>query len=204
MTDIVVTFTRTGTYMIEDIDVAVPHGHIISIPAEKALPSKDLWRAISQRILFQFHPGSIHKGVTTPTTLDPLPKPPEPTVYKAPEALVTALHEHGEILREAMELRDASLYAVILAQQDVLDELRKSVEEMKVLLRERPVGVMSRAMSIEMSTGVSGEAPIFIPSTIKPKDVDDAHVNVQTDSQEGTGVAGAASALRKIRQSGGQ
>lgn len=205
MSDIVVANVRTGICMIEDIGVDVPHGVIVTIPADKALHSKDLWRYISQGILFRFHPGAIHKGVApeAPSAPAPLPDLPTQTPYKSPEVLVQALYDHGELLRQALDSRDVAVHAVLLAQHHTLTEMRQSLLDVQALLKDRPGQVIIRASGeqVAASTAVSGEVPMFIPSTIKPTDIDDAHVNIETDSQEGSGVAGAASALRKIRKS---
>jgi len=212
MSDVVVTHVRTGTWLIEDIGIDVPHGVIVTIPADKALQSKDLWRAISQRILFRFHPGPIHKEAPAPSAPvaapAPLPKLPDATPYLAPEQIARALSEHGDFLREALDMRDSSLHAVLLSQQETIKSLQDSLRDIMTAVQERTVaaarGHESAAGPARSPDQVSTEVPMFIPSTIKPKDVDEAHVNVQTDAQEGSGVAGASSALRKMKQSGNQ
>jgi hypothetical protein len=209
MSDVVVTHVRTGTWLIEDIGVDVPNGVIITIPADRALHSKDLWRAIAQRVLFRFHPGSIHKGAPLPTAQESLPKLPETTSYNAPEVLVRALNEHGEFLREALDMRDISIHSVLMAQQKAIEGVQGTLQEIKALLLERPVATTVVLRHGDRPPGqqqaaVVTETPMFIPSVIKPTDVQDASISVQTDAQEGSSVAGAASALRKLKQSGGQ
>jgi hypothetical protein len=207
MSDVIVTNVRMGTYVISDIGIDVPHGVVVHIPSEKALRSKDLWRGISQRTLFQFHPSAIHKGALMPVQPpEPLPPPPEPTVYQAPETLVHALTEHNKALTLAVERRDEVLFALVTEQQRQLAEQGKQLAEAVRLLRERPVSTTAPSNVAGAVPGlpdvVNGDAPVFIPSAIKPKDVE-SHVNVQTEASEGSSVSGAASALRRLRQGGG-
>jgi hypothetical protein len=208
MSDVIVTNVRMGTYVISDIGIDVPHGVVVHIPSEKALRSKDLWRGISQRTLFQFHPSAIHKGALMPAQPpEPLPPlPPEPTTYQAPETIVHALTEHNKALTLAVERRDEVLFALVAEQQRQLAEQGKQLAEAVRLLRERPLAGAASTNTTGSVSGlpdvVNGDAPVFIPSTIKPKDVE-AHVSVQTEASEGSSVSGAASALRRLRQGGG-
>lgn len=207
MSDVVVTNVRMGTYVISDIGIDVPHGVVVHIPSEKALRSKDLWRGISQRTLFQFHPSAIHKGALIPVQPpEPLPPPPtEPTAYHAPETLVHALTEHNKALTLAVERRDEVLFALVAEQQRQLTEQGKQLAEAIQLLRERSVTTIAPLTATGVVPGLpdvaNGDAPVFIPSAIKPKDVE-AHVNVQTEALEGSSVSDAASALRRLRQGG--
>ena len=187
MSDVKVMNVKTGTVLIEDICVDVPQGVVVSIPAEKALRSKDLWRKISQKLIFRFHGGPIH----APSPISPQ-VPPEQVVASPVThnpALVLALEEQNRLLREDVAARDEMFAAALLAQQTRFDELLTLV----------------RGLSLTSGTDVRTErfeiglrdAPLFIPTTIKPTDVQE-HVNVQ--KSEGDGVSAAGAALRKLRE----
>jgi hypothetical protein len=206
MNDVKVINTKTGTILIEDIFVDVPHGVVVSISAEKAHRSKDLWRLISQRLLFQFHGGSIHSaaphGMPHPAPLPvptvAAPPPPVPTAAAPPTALVSALEEQNRLLREEMSHRDQAFAAVLIVQQERFNEMAALIRGVSA-----GSGGASSAARAEKpaSDAPSGDAPLFIPSTIKPTDVKD-YVNVQKDEGQAGGVGAASAALRKIREKG--
>lgn len=205
MNDVKVMNVKTGTVLIEDITIDVPHGVVVSISSEKALRSKDLWRLISQRLLFRFHGGPIHTASPNPTPAAPVLSPVEPQVVPLPAAtpVVPAaappagLEEQNRLLREEIGVRDEAFAAALLAQQGRFDELLSLVRGLAA------GGVSSAAPTANRKgrpvAGPSGDAPLFIPSTIKSVDMDD-HVSVQTN--EGEGVSSAASALKKLREKG--
>ena len=45
--------------LIEDIGVMVPKGDVITVPGAQAYKSKDLWRLISQQVIFQLNSNSL-------------------------------------------------------------------------------------------------------------------------------------------------
>jgi len=56
------------------------------------------------------------------------------------------------------------------------------------------------AATAKVSDVVDIEVPTFIPSEIKPKNVE-AHIEIQSEKSEGSGVADAGAALRRLRKS---
>ena len=199
MNDVKVMNVKTGTVMIEDISVDVPQGVVVSIPADKALRSKDLWRKISQRLLFRFHGGSIHSGMPMPATpVVPTPVPEAPAVPVQPST-VHALEEQNRMLRETLEQREEIFVAALLAQQGRHEEILSAV---RGIAAGGPLSSGSGARTSTVDEGIPGDAPIFIPSTIKSKDLE-AHVNVQQDEGGADGVSAATLALRRLREKQG-
>ena len=197
MSDVRVMAVKTGTVHVEDIGVSVPHGTVVSIPGDKALASKDLWRYISQRLLFQLHAGPIHRG--SPVPLPDIPKPvatPQGS-FPPPSPQVEAL------LKEALEQRERVLYAALMAQQErllaveaKLDAVLDAVKQPRVVV-QAPV-VSDRPRSTPRAEAELSDTPLFIPSEIGMKDVS-ARVNVSEEAQE-SAVGDAAAALRKLRR----
>jgi hypothetical protein len=194
MSDIRVVAVKTGIVFIEDIGVDVPYGNVVSIPAEQALRSKDLYRYLSQRVLFQLHAGAVHGPSPMPLTDLPKPEPAPPAPPPGSQRDV-ALDQQVSMLRAALEQREAVFVAVLSAQQaqfaEVLEALRRQPQT--IVVQATPHGATHPALSSMPST----DAPMFIPSEIKPKDVD-ARVNIESTSQE-SGVADASAALRRLR-----
>ncbi len=198
MNDVRVIGVKTGTILIADIAVDVPHGVVVSIPAEKAHVSKDLYRYISQKLLFQVHPGPVNGPL--PRALPDMAPVVAPT--KAPQAREAALDAQVQLLRTALEEREQMFMAALAAQQDKLDKLVTAIAERPVTIYNTTHTTPAPKQVVE---GPSGDAPMFIPSTIKSKDMEDtSHVSVQSDSQENSSVSGAAAALKKLRQSNNQ
>lgn len=190
--DVRVVGMMAGTHVIEDIGMDVPHGATITIPAAKAHVSKDLWRAISQRCLFHLAPGPMTQGPASPTLAD-----------------VEALREQVRVLTEANLRLQAKLAAreTELAARDTENPSQK-LDAILALLQSGTapssiaVAGVARAPA-RAPESVVGDAPMFIPSTIKPEGVD---VQIDTPAEEsaGAGVSEAASALRRFRKGAGQ
>ena len=72
--DVTVFGVTMGGHFIEDINVHVPQNMTVVIPAEHAMLSHDLWRALSQRTLFRLHQGP------PPGPMCAAPTVPHPTV----------------------------------------------------------------------------------------------------------------------------
>ena len=191
MGDVVVFGLDTQTVPLDDIMMDVPHARTIIIPEERALRSKDLWRAISQKRIFRLSPDPSLK--MTPAAVPPtLPGPsPAEIQLKALQGENTSLRVENASLRARIEVLEA-----LAPGSGKLDEILK-------LLQERPVAAASAApVSMKTNLGegvVEVSAPSFVPSEIRPKDVA-TRVEVSSETSHGGAVSGASEALRRRRQ----
>lgn len=157
----------------------VPQGHTIIVPEAKALQSRDLWRAISQRRIFQLAgpPAGTHIPV------------------KAPDGRLTALEAENEALRQRLATQGQEFQGKL---DTILTLLQSGALTQQVVIHSGAGPTTGAARS----EAVSGAAPTFIPSQIAPKNAD-AHIQVKKDEAENKNVTGAASTLRELRKKKG-
>lgn len=204
-----------GDILLDDIPVIVPKGIAIRIPAEQTLRSRDLHRALSQGTIFRLDIQNLLQqqlGKARPGTPPAPPPVVEPLVNEALEAENLKLKAdvsrlttensrlNGEVGRLQAELARAKKeLADTRPTQDKLDEILTK-------LAERPatqvVHVHEGANGkVEKSTQVVEEdAPVFIPSQIRPENVDTSRIAVQEGSAGSKGVSQAANALRRLKK----
>ncbi len=178
-----------GTHMIEDIRMDVPHGMIVSIPAEQAAISRDLWRAISQKCLFQL-----------PSTPAPSPSAPPPRLAADVER-IRVLEERVQLLeRENTQLREALQTSQV--QQGKLDRILTLLQSGGIAVVDR-MEIAPNAPRPALAPTVNGEAPQFIPAEIRPKEVS-VHIEDAKGETVTSGVSDAAEQLRKLRKAAPQ
>lgn len=198
MGDVVVFGLDTQTVPLDDIMMDVPHARTVTIPEDKALRSKDLWRAISQKRIFRLSPDPSPK-VTLPVPAAPPPAAPTGP-SQAETRLVDVEAENASLKAENASLRArVELLTAHAAGNGKLDEILQ-------LLRERPVLMAAPAANVKgvskiaMEEGVvEVDAPAFVPGEIRPKDVE-TRVEVSSETSHGGSVSGATDALRRLRQ----
>jgi hypothetical protein len=178
--DVTVIGLAPVTCPLEDIAMDVPHGTSVVIPAEKAAKSRDLWRAVSQRLLFR-----LDNGVMLTKTA---PNPLSSEVAELRDR-VRVLEEENRMLRATLEHKDA-------ASQVKLDAILAMLQSGPVARVE--AGGPARSEVVDVAP------PPFIPSKIRSEEPFNAHVQAEQGSSEAEGVTAATSALRRIRQGGGQ
>jgi hypothetical protein len=177
-----------GTHIIEDIGMDVPHGMTVTIPGELAIRSKDLWRALSQKCLFQL----------------PAAAPPLALPQQAPGGDLDRLRaESRAIVLEgqvrSLEAANMALQAVVQgfqARDQKLDTILTAIQSGMVFAQQPGVS----AQAITKQEVADGTAPMFLPSEIRPKGVD-ARIDVQSESTE-SDIATTAEKLRRLRQGG--
>lgn len=190
--DITVFGTVAGTHFIEDICMDVPHGQTVVIPAEKAARSKDLWRGISSKCLFQLHTGA---GPATAT-----PTPPR----TVPDDVLQQRLQHYEQRCRQLEEENAQLkerLAEATGYNQKLDAVLAAIQGIPsstVVVQQVASGTATPSPRTDLA---DGSAPTFIPSEIKPKEAT-ARIEVKQETAE-SDVAGAAGRLRKLRQNAG-
>lgn len=176
MADVVVYGLTVPTCLLEDIQMDVPQGHTVIVPEMKALQSRDLWRAISQRRVFQ------------------LAGPPAGTIapVRAPDGRLTALEAENEMLRQRLANQGAEFQGKL---DSILSLLQSGALVQQVQHIHHGPGSAPR------SEAVSGEVPTFIPSKIAPDNAD-ARIDVKKDETENKALTGAAKTLRELRKKG--
>lgn len=177
-TDVHVYGLGMTTVHIADIAMDVPGGTTVIVPAAKASRSKDLWRLIAQKMIFRLGSG-------------PFPGPaPAPPSHEAERLREENLHllEQNRLLRLAIDTQGGKL--------DTILGMLASGAATPGAPAPRP-----EAPGKARSDVVEIETPTYIPSEIKPQNVE-SHVEVKSETSEGSGVAGAGAALRKLRQQG--
>lgn len=180
--DIKVIGLVAGTHVIEDIGRDVPHGMTVTIPAELAVRSKDLWRAISQKCLFQL-----------PTVAAPPQLPPPDQEKPRLEAHVRDLEAKVQMLSaENLTLRE-ELRRGAQDQSQKLDSILAAIQN--GIPMALPAGVRPVRPPEEVA---DGSAPTFLPSRIKSDEMT-AHIDIQGESSNAD-VTGAAERLRKLRK----
>lgn len=185
MNDVRVVSLSMTSVLIADIAMDVPSGVTLTIPAEKAAKSKDLWRLLGQKQLFRLNPGPFQDF--------PAPTPPS-------NAEAERLREENRLLAEENRLQaeqNRLLRTMIESQGGKLDKLLGFLEQGGRIATTASGSPQAEARPT--SDVVDEGVPTYIPSQIKPEGVE-SHVEVQSETSEGSGVSGAQEALRKLRK----
>ena len=178
--DVIVFGGTMGGHFIEDINVHVPQNMTVVIPAEQAIRSHDLWRALSQRTLFRLHHGPPPGPMTMP-------------------ALVTASIDVSAQSRELQE--------TLAEQKELTAALRKQMAEQSALLETlvhalaQVQGQTAQVSSSEprRDKASAQDVPTFIPATIKPENAE-TRINANMGEAEDSGLAESRSRLRNFRK----
>jgi hypothetical protein len=190
--DYVVTGLVTGTHIIEDIGVPVPHQIAVRIPVELALRSRDLQIGLQQKRLFLLKGGS-GLSVVTPTN-GHMPAVPPTAPKSTPPS--NAPSEETQRLRQDLATarqENAELRAALKAQDEKLGAILEAIGK----LSQGTIAVEGVQAAVE---AVGGEAPMFIPSDgLKSTDAE-TNIKVAEETVTGASVADAASKLRGLRK----
>lgn len=188
----------TGTHLIEDIKIAVPHQIAVFIPADLAYRSKDLWRGISQRRLFQLTGGS---GLAVESNNRVLP-PPNTDLEDFRAENKRLKQQLEEAQRQNLSLQDA-----LQAMQGQLTSILRLLG--RIENGEVPIlrGISGPGLEAPKAAPlpvlpmvVGGEVPAFIPDDIHP---DAAKTNIDAEVIVGSSVADQVKALRAARRQRG-
>lgn len=188
--DITVFGLTMPTYVIQDIQMDVPHGLTVTIPADLANRSKDLWRGISARQLFQIR--------TTPNS-HPTTSTPSPAERELRDKCAQLETENTDLRRQLAEsnaariAQQAESQKALLAQQDKLTTIIEMISKTTFPV----LGPVSGHPLPGVAT-IVGDAPTFIPSVITPENAE-ARIETKQAEAENT-LAGASSKLRELRQ----
>lgn len=197
--DVTVVGLDVSTTVLYDIGMDVPHRAVVTIPADRATVSKDLWRALNQRRLFQLHAGPTGPSPVRPTV--PLTASIEAWQSKCHqlEAENLKLKEKVDRLEALTTQASQPLAAPPAVSDERLDEILRLLKEGAVT----PAGVASVspvAKTAKAAVVVDVEVPAFIPNEIKPKSVEGRIAEVQAETSDKANLGTAASTLRKLRK----
>lgn len=177
--DIRVIGLVAGTHVLEDISRDVPYGVTVTIPGELAVRSKDLWRAISQKCVFQLPSASPPQQFSTSSGRGHL------------EAQVKELSLQVQTLaNENRSLRE-SLQSSSQTYSQKLDTILSALQN-KAIFVDRGV------IPVSLDEVADSTAPVFIPSKIRPEDVS-VRIDVQGEIVK-SDVASVAEQVRKVRK----
>lgn len=178
--------------MIEDIQVDVPQGVQVTIPAEKAHKSKDLWRAINQKQLFLFRSGP-HTPMLAPvsTAVERELREKNQRLEAENQELRVQLHQQQTEAQKSMQ----DTQKLMASQQERMDSLLKMLTSGAVFSQ----GPAPRVVGVVDDTVIDGSAPAYIPESITPKTAE-SRIETKTEQSGSTGVSGAAGRLREMRQ----
>ncbi len=198
--DITVISLVSGPHLIEDIGVTCVPGVLVTIPGAQTLISKDLHRGISSKALAvvpQPNPNLRVKALAEVTQL----KDSLAQALTQSEALVQR-NVFLETLCSELQVQVQGLkdeVATLEAKEGKLDAILAAVNKPQVVTQlvtaETPKNGL---VHLPPSEVVGGEAPVFIPSTIKSDKVEGERVSVQEETSESS-VSAAANKLRKLR-----
>lgn len=182
---VVVVGRVTGTHMIADLGVPVPYNVPVTITPEQAYRSKDLWRSLQQKHIFQ---------------LDVTPFKPEDAPLSTQDAaqLKTLTLENSELrkkLQAAVEQKGR------LEEQlgGLQEQLGTVLETLARIEKAGPVVVRDGVLH-PVTEAVGGDVPTYLPDQIVPLDAKTS-ITADEDTSEGTSVTDAASRLRELRRS---
>lgn len=187
MNDVRVVSLIMHPILIEDISISVPQGATVNIPASRASKSKDLWRLINQKQLFRLNQGPGADPPVAPTV-------PSPSFDAENDKLreeKRLLEEQNQLLRQALANQGGKL--------DTILGLLESGRLMATTTQATPAPT-AKANGVVDYGVVDAGVPTFIPSEIKPRNIESHITEVKAETSEGSGIEGAGAALRKLRR----
>ena len=201
--DVTVIGMDVQTVVFGDIGMDVPPKTVVTVPADRATLSKDLWRAISQRRLFQLHAGPV-----SPNPVRPMVAPTLAAGQDVWQVKCRTLEQENAQLRERIAVLEQEQMVRVEAPSQPDTKLDQILE---LLQRGIPVSGFDHSTRLSLepradvrtqprSEVVDIETPTFIPSEIRPKNVEGRVQEIQTTTAENQTLGTAASALRKFRK----
>lgn len=211
----------TSDFLIEDISIIVPKGNATTIPAAKVVTSKDLYRGLSQGMLFQLNRNSLlHLARNEPQSdeLEALKRICEVAhnakemLQAENEALKSKIAEQKTQIEALQSSNNRAGAAILHLQAQVktytdAEVTGKAVDDkleaILTAVKERPtvvnnvVGGRSVAKETEV---VGGDVPHFIPSSIRQEGGTD-RISVREETTEGSSVAAASKQLKRMNKS---
>lgn len=185
--DVTVFGVAMGGYYIEDIGVHVFQNTVVTIKAEQALKSRDLWKALSQRTLFRLYNGP-------PPGLGPVAMQMAMPPQVVPTENLTLQNQELKAALDEQRALTLAMQSQMVAQTAALTALTQAIAQGITLQSNASVSnVLSQSAPALM------DAPAFIPTTIRPDNAE-TRISANMGEAEDTGLAESRSKLRKFRQ----
>jgi len=184
----------TGTHIIADIGIAVPHKIAVHIPAELLLRSKDLHVALQQGRIMKLDGGSALRVDNKPS-------------HKSEAALIARLEaENKKLRRELQEAqnREAGLHQVLTSLGGQLSGIQGALgrlETRQPVIQQvlaTPGGLAANVEASEFEV-VGGAAPTFMPEQIAPTNAETS-IQVKHEEASQSNVSDARNKLREMRK----
>lgn len=202
--------------VVEDIGLNVPKGMAVPVPGDSAQRSKDLWRYISQGLIFKCDVSNIVRSAP------PAPAPVESLKYievynsnlariQGDLAQVRTAKADLETDVGRLQAENAKLRSELAEERAKTQKLDK-LDDILTLLQKHPAPqqpLRSALVSLPNNgtngtpSSVEESAPMYIPSQIKPDGSSDGvGLVARVGQSDGGAVTGAAQALRNVRKRG--
>lgn len=196
-----------GEVSIADLSLIITEGEVVAIATDKALSSRDLWRAVNQSLLARVRRGLPLEGGGPPVDTDMQDRLAVLEREKADlQAQVEGLREHLARTHAQVGERDAEiriLQGLVASKGPAPDPRFDQMLTLLTELQSRPAVVTvsaptssGHAPSSGGGSSSSSDVPIFLPTFEKPEG---GRVTVTESTQQG-GTESARETLRRIKQ----
>lgn len=185
----IVVGLTTGGHLIEDIQTHVPHKIAVFIPVDRMLRSKDLYRGLSQNLLFKLDGGTGFPAEESTVPNDSLLR-------------ITQLEIENRGLQQELATAKAQnvlLQGLLQGLQGQMTALHQGITRLEQKEPTTVITVAAGAAVSSVMSEVGTEAPIFLPGEIKPKDAE-TQIQVERQVSEGSSVGAAGDKLRELRR----
>lgn len=190
----------TGSHIIEDLGIVVPHRVAVSLTPEQMLRSKDLYRGLQQGYLFKLHDAPNIKPATVPEVTRSVTLEHENA--RLQDALDSMVGRNA-VLQQELTVIHLKLDTILGRLDTPHQKLDSIIATLEKLQQPQYVAKLESPLRAQSSEGaVASEIPIFLPETLKLEDVE-ASIEVEQVSTSGANVKGAGDRLRQIRRGGG-
>lgn len=187
----------TGSFLVEDIKISVPHQVAVYIPADQAYKSKDLWRGINQGRLFLLTGGSglaVEPNTDMPTTVVAADLTEAQADNKKLRQKLGETQQQKMALEESLQSMQGQLTSILRALGRI-----ESGGNGGIAVRGLPQAVAAVAAAVETNQAVGGDVPSFIPDGFVSDDAQ-SNITVEATVVEGSSVQDAAKLLRQARR----
>jgi hypothetical protein len=197
-TGVVVVFGVSANVVVEDISFSVPMGKAIPIPGDLAHTSKDLWRLISQGVLFKCDVSNV----VSKSQVVQVSQPKNDGVVEELQRELAACREQNSVLASNLKKAQGDverLTAELAEEKSKASKLEKLDDILSILQKQGT----SRVIISDSPTlsAVEDDAPRYIPSQIKSEaSVEGSTEVVEEVQSEDSSVSKASQALRKARR----
>ena len=197
-TGVVVVFGVSANVVVEDISFSVPMGKAIPIPGDLAHTSKDLWRLISQGVLFKCDVSNV----VSKSQVVQVSQPKNDGVVEELQKELAACREQNSVLASNLKKAQGDverLTAELAEEKSKASKLEKLDDILSILQKQGTSRVI--ISDIPTLSAVDDDTPRYIPSQIKSEaSVEGSTEVVEEVQSEDSSVSKASQALRKARR----